>query len=65
MVIITARRRLMAEARALAEGKAPHVTAENYRVRPISCRIPSDGASWADAVAEAMDAQPGTYRPSV
>ncbi len=65
VVVITARRRLMAEARALAEGKAPKVAAEDYRVRPISCRLPSDGASWADAVAEAMDARPETYRPSV
>ena len=65
VVVITARRRLMAEARALAEGKAPKIGAEDYRVRPISCRLPSDAPSWADAVAEAMDARPETYRPSI
>jgi hypothetical protein len=65
IVIISARRRLMAEARALAEGKKPRITAEDFRVRPISCVLPRDATSWADAVAEAIDARPETYRPSI
>jgi phenylpropionate dioxygenase-like ring-hydroxylating dioxygenase large terminal subunit len=65
IVIISARRRLMAEARALAEGKKPRITAEDFRVRPISCVLPRDAKSWADAVGEAIDARPETYRPSI
>lgn len=65
VVVLTARRRLMAEARALAEGKKPKVAAEDFRIRPISCLLPSDTKDWAGAVAEAIDARPETYRPSI
>ncbi|HLI22419.1 MAG TPA: hypothetical protein VKV32_14945, partial [Stellaceae bacterium] len=65
IVVITARRRLMAEARALAEGKKPKIAAEDYRIRPISCLLPRDATDWAGAVAEAIDARPETYRPSI
>jgi hypothetical protein len=65
VIIIQTRRRLMAEARALAEGRKPTITAEDYRVRPISCLLPRDATDWATAVAEAIDARPETYRPSI
>lgn len=65
VVVLTARRRLMAEARALAEGRKPKISAEDYRIRPISCLLPRGASDWAGAVAEAIDARPETYRPSI
>lgn len=65
VVIAQMRRRLMAEARALAAGEPPKIAAADYRVRPLSCLLPRETNAWAEAVAEAMDARPETYRPSV
>ena len=55
IVIVQARRRLMEAARGLAEGKDPPTDPKAYRVRGITCVLPRDVASWADAVADRMD----------
>ena len=65
VVIVNMRRRLMAAARELEQGKDPQTDARAYRVRGISCVLPRDTRSWADAVAEWIDPRPETFRPGV
>jgi phthalate 4,5-dioxygenase len=65
IVIVQARRRLMAAARALAEGVEPATDPKGYRLRGISCLLPRDVKSWSDSVAEQMDARPETFRPGL
>jgi phthalate 4,5-dioxygenase len=62
VVIIHARRRLMAAARALREGTDPVTDPKGYRVRGVTCMLPRDTKSWSDAVAEWMDTRPETFR---
>lgn len=65
IVIVSVRRRLLAAARDLMMGKAPPNDPREFRYRGISCVLPGDTRSWADAVAEAMDARPETFTESV
>ncbi len=65
VVIIHARRRLMAAARDLLEGKDPPTDPKGYRVRGITCVLPRDTNSWSEAVAEWMDTRPETFRPGL
>ncbi len=64
-LIMHTRRRLMATARALEEGKDPPTDKRNYRMRPLSCLLPRDTPDWAKAVADTIDARPETYQLSV
>ena len=64
-LILQTRRRLMAAARALQDGQEPVVNARDYRLRPLSCVLPRETRSWSEAVADALDARPETYRLSV
>jgi len=64
-LIMQMRRRLMATARALQEGVEPAIAGRDYRMRPYSCLLPRDTQSWADAVAETLDARPETYKMSI
>jgi hypothetical protein len=64
-VIIQARRRLMAAARALQEGEEPPRNPPDYRFRPLSCVLPRNVTAWAEAVADALEARPETWRQSI
>lgn len=48
-----------------AHADAPPNDPREFRYRGISCVLPCDVASWADALAEAMDARPETFTESV
>jgi hypothetical protein len=50
--------------RALDEGTDPPTDKRNYRLRPLSCLLPTDTTDWAKAVAETIDARPETYQIS-
>ncbi len=64
--LILARRRLIAAARALERGEAlPVIIPKDYRRRPVSLLLPRDTPSWTDALADAIDARPETFVPSV
>ncbi len=63
-LIIQTRRRLMAAARDLEEGREPIISARDYRLRPYSCVLPRDTPSWVKAVEETLDARPETYKIS-
>ena len=66
LVIMQTRRRLMAAARAVQQGEEPPgLDPKDYRKRPFSCLLPRDCKSWSEAVAEAIDARPETWRPSI
>ncbi len=65
VVIIHARRRLMAAARELAQGKDPAIDPKGYRQRGVSTLLPRNVKSWSDAVAEAMDTRPETFSPGI
>jgi phenylpropionate dioxygenase-like ring-hydroxylating dioxygenase large terminal subunit len=65
VVIIHARRRLMAAARDLLEGKDPPTDPKGYGIRGISCLLPRDTNSWSEAVAEWMETRPETFRPGL
>jgi phthalate 4,5-dioxygenase oxygenase subunit len=65
IVIVNVRRRLIAAARELAEGKEPPTDPKGFRLRGLSCVLPKDTPSFADAVAEALDARPETFTVSV
>jgi phthalate 4,5-dioxygenase len=64
-LIMHTRRRLMAAARDLEEGKDPPTDKRNYRLRPLSCLLPTDTTDWAKAVADTIDARAETYQISV
>jgi hypothetical protein len=59
------RRRLMAAARELVDGQDPPTDPKGFRMRGLSCMLPRDTENWADAVADALDARPETFRASV
>ncbi len=65
VVIVNARRRLLAAARELQQGKDPPTDPKGYRMRGLCCVLPRDTPSWANAVADAIDARPETFRPSI
>ena len=65
IVIVNVRRRLLSAARELVEGKAPPTDPAGFRLRGLSCVLPADVTSFADAVAEALDARPETFTLSV
>lgn len=65
-VIARVRRTLVEAARGLEEGEAPPgLHAPDYRRRQVSLPLPRSGESWSVALAEAIDARPETYRPSM
>jgi phthalate 4,5-dioxygenase oxygenase subunit len=64
--LVLTRRRLIRAARALQKGvEPPGMNPKDYRRRPVSLLLPNDIASWTDAVADAIDARPETFVPSV
>ena len=64
-VIMRTRRRLIEAARHLREtGEAPRIAPADYRLRPVSVQLP-EGASWREAIAEAVIARPETFQVSV
>ncbi len=64
-VIVRTRRTLMEAARRLRDtGEAPQIAPADYRLRPVSVQL-ADGASWREAVAEAVIARPETFQLSV
>ncbi|MSQ52168.1 MAG: aromatic ring-hydroxylating dioxygenase subunit alpha [Betaproteobacteria bacterium] len=65
-LIVLTRRRLIEAAQALRDGaEPPGMNAKDYRQRPISIVLPANVASWTDAVADAIDTRPETFRASV
>jgi hypothetical protein len=38
---------------------------KDYRQRPISLTLPRNVASWTEAIADAIDTRPETFRASV
>jgi phthalate 4,5-dioxygenase oxygenase subunit len=65
-VIARVRYTLITAARRLHEGQEPPgLDPKDYRMRPISVQLPRSTESWADAVAEAIDTRPETFRASV
>jgi len=65
IVIVNVRRRLIAAARELAAGKPPPTDPRGFRLRGLSCLLPADSPSFAEAVSEALDARPETFTASV
>jgi phthalate 4,5-dioxygenase len=66
VAIVQTRRRLIAAAKRLREGhEPPGLNPADYRLRPISVQLPRSGVSWPEAVAEAIEARPETFRASV
>ena len=65
IVIVNVRRRLISAARELVEGKAPPTDAAGFRLRGHSCVLSASVTSFADAVADALDARPETFKASV
>jgi hypothetical protein len=65
VVIMHTRRRLMAAARDLAQGKEPLTDPQAYRLRGVTCLLPRDTNSWVEAVAEQMDTRPETFLPGL
>ncbi len=66
LVVTRTRGRLVEAARDLARGvEPPGRQPSDYRLRPVSVLLPRETPSWFDAVSEAMDARPGTYREGV
>jgi hypothetical protein len=64
--LIQVRRRLIDAARALARGaEPPGLDPKDYRRRPVSLLLPRDTPSWTEALADAIDARPETFLPSV
>jgi len=65
-LLVLTRRRLIEAAEALQGGaEPPGMNPKDYRQRPISLVLPRNVASWTDAVAEAIDTRPETFRASV
>lgn len=66
LVVTRVRHRLIEAARELARGiEPPGRNPADFRLRPVSMLLPKSTPSWLDAVSEAMDARPGTYREGV
>jgi hypothetical protein len=66
VVIVQTRRRLINAARRLREGhEPPGLNPADYRLRPFSAQLPRSCTSWPEAVAEAIEARPETFRASV
>ena len=64
--VILTRRRLISAAHALDRGeKPPGLNPKDYRRRPVSLLLPRNVPSWTEAVADAIDARPETFVPSV
>ena len=64
-VIARVRRRLLAAANLVAEGREPaSIAAIDYRRRQVSLPLPRAVETWSAALAEAIDARPETYRAS-
>jgi hypothetical protein len=64
-LVVLTRRRLVEAAEALAQGtEPPGMNPRDYRQRPISTVLPADVPSWTEAVAEAIDTRPETFRAS-
>jgi phenylpropionate dioxygenase-like ring-hydroxylating dioxygenase large terminal subunit len=60
------RRRLIAAARALAQDEEPPGRdPKDYRRRPVSLLLPRNVPSWIEAIADAIDARPETFAPSI
>ena len=65
VAIIQMRRRMIRAAQTVAEGhEPPGMDPAEYRLRPFSVELPRDGVAWPEAIAEAMDARPETFRAS-
>ena len=65
LVMLTRRRLIEAAEAVAAGGEPPGMNPRDYRKRPLSCVLPRDVPSWTDAVADAIDARPETFRASV
>lgn len=66
IAIVQTRRRLIAAAKRLRDGhEPPGMNPADYRLRPFSAQLPRDCKSWPEAVAEAIQARPETFRASV
>jgi phthalate 4,5-dioxygenase len=66
IVVVQMRRRLIAAARELEAGREPATDPKGFRMRGYSCVLPKSVAStWSEAVAEALDARPETFKASV
>ncbi len=66
LVIVRVRKRLVDAARDLQRGIEPAGREpQDYRLRPVSMMLPKKINSWSEAVAEPMDARPGTYREGI
>ena len=66
LVVTRTRHRLIEAARELARGiEPPGRNPSDFRLRPVSMLLPTSTNSWFDAVSDAMDARPGTYREGV
>jgi phthalate 4,5-dioxygenase oxygenase subunit len=64
-LVVLTRRRLVEAAESLQRGEQPPgMNPKDYRQRPISIVLPGDVPSWTDAVAEAIDTRPETFRAS-
>lgn len=65
-LLVATRRRLIEAAESVSGGaEPPGMNPTDYRQRPISLTLPRDVESWTDAVAEAIDTRPETFRASV
>jgi hypothetical protein len=65
-VIVQARQRLVTAAKRLRDGaEPPGLDPKDYRRRPVSWTLPRDVPSWTEAIAEAIDARPETFKGSV
>ncbi len=65
-VINQTRRRLVAAARGVADGMdAPGLDPEGFRFRPYSAELPRSVVDWREAVGDAIETRPETYRSSV
>ena len=64
--VVMTRRRLIAAARALERGaEPPGGNPKDYRRRPVSLLLPRNLSSWTEAIADAIDARPETFVPSI
>ncbi len=66
IVINQTRRRLMDAARSVQEGMdAPGLNPDDFRFRPYSAELPRSVTNWREAVGDAIETRPETYRSSV
>jgi phthalate 4,5-dioxygenase len=65
IVVVQMRRRLVAAARELEAGVEPPNDPQGFRMRGYCCVLPKDVPSWSEAVADALDARPETFKASV